>query len=130
LQARLNVEQKFPGGCFHGHPEQGHFILFGRGQELAGDPGYSIKKLTVNHNTILVDGCGQYDDGAGWPGPNAARAEITDAVTDGDITIAAADATRAYPPELGLTRFERTMVMAGPDIVLVYDRLAAEEPRA
>jgi len=129
LQARLNVEQNFPGGCFHGHPEQGHFILFGRGQELAGDPGYSIKKLTINHNTILVDGKGQYADGEGWPGPNAARAEITDAVSDGDITIAVADATRAYPPELGLTRFERTMVMAGPDIVLVYDRLAAEEPK-
>jgi hypothetical protein len=129
LQARLNVEQKFPGGCFHGHPEQGHFILFGRGQELAGDPGYSIKKLTINHNTILVDGKGQYADGEGWPGPNAARAEIADAVTDGDITIATADATKAYPPELGLTRFERTMVLAGPDIVLVYDRLAAEEPR-
>jgi len=130
LQARLNGEQNFPGGCFHGHPDQGHFILFGRGQELAGDPGYSIKKLTINHNTILVDGCGQYADGEGWPGPNAARAEITDAVSDGDITIAVADATKAYPPELGLTRFERTMVLAGPDIVLVYDRLAAEEPKA
>jgi hypothetical protein len=129
LQARLNVEQNFPGGCFHGHPDQGHFILFGRGQELAGDPGYSIKKETKNHNTILVDGCGQYADGEGWPGPNAARAEITEAVTDGDITIATADATHAYPPELGLTRFERTMVLAGPGIVLVYDRLAAQEPR-
>ena len=129
LQARLNVEQNFPGGCFHGHPDQGHFILFGRGQELAGDPGYSIKKETKNHNTILVDGKGQYADGEGWPGPNAARAEITDAVTDGDITIATADATKAYPPELGLTRFERTMVLAGPGIVLVYDRLAAQEPR-
>ncbi len=129
LQARLNVEQKLPGGCFHSHPAQNHFILFGRGRELAGDPGYSIKKETKNHNTILVDGHGQYADGVGWPPPNAGRAEITDVSTDADITIATADATRAYPPELGLLRFERTMVLAGRDIVLVCDRLATREPR-
>ena len=129
LQARLNVEQNLPGGCFHSHPAQNHFILFARGHELAGDPGYSIKKETRNHNTILVDGRGQYADGEGWPGPNAGRAEITDVSTDRDITIVTADATRAYPPELGLLRFERTMVLAGRDIVVVYDRLAAREPR-
>lgn len=129
LQARLNAEQNMPGGCFHSQPDQNHFILFAHGEELAGDQGYSVQKQTRDHNTILVDGRGQYADGEGWPGPNAGRAEVTDAATDRDITIATADATRAYPPDLGLLRFERTMVLAGPGVVVVCDRLAAREPR-
>ncbi|MBT3296537.1 MAG: DUF4962 domain-containing protein [Verrucomicrobia bacterium] len=87
LQARLNVEQKFPGGCFHGHPDQGHFILFGRGQELAGDPGYSIKKETKNHNTILVAiliGA----KGSTPPKIDHASGEAHDAVRIGDTLIA------------------------------------------
>jgi len=129
LQHELNLTQNMAGGCFHSHPAQNHFILFGRGEELAGDPGYSIKKETKNHNTILVDGRGQYGDGQGWPGPNAGHADVTAVAADRDITIMTADATRAYPPDIGLLRFERTLVLAGPGIVVVYDRLAARGPR-
>lgn len=117
------------GGTGHNHPEQNHFVLFGRGEALAIDPGYTYEKRTRNHNTILVDGQGQYGDGEMWPRPNPGRAHITGFATAGDITIAAGDATSAYPPELGLTRFERIIVLAGRDLVVVYDRLAAKTPR-
>jgi hypothetical protein len=117
------------GGTGHNHPEQNHFILFGRGEVLAGDPGYTYEKRTRNHNTILVDGKGQYGDGQMWPGPTPGRAHITDFVTDGDIAMVIGDAASAYPEELGLTRFERTLVLAGRDLVVVCDRLAAKEPR-
>jgi len=117
------------GGTGHNHPEQNHFVLFGRGQVLAGDQGYTYEKLTRNHNTILVDGKGQYGDGEMWPRPTPGRAHITDFVTQGDITMALGDAASAYPAELGLTRFERTLVLAGRDLVVVCDRLAAKQPR-
>ena len=117
------------GGTGHNHPEQNHFILFGRGELLADDPGYTYEKLTRNHNTVLVDGKGQYGDGEMWPRPNPGRAHITHFATEGDVTIVTGDATLAYPPELGLTRFERTFVLAGRDLVVVYDRLAAKEAR-
>ena len=116
-------------GTGHNHPEQNHFILFGRGEVLADDPGYTYEKLTRNHNTILVDGKGQYGDGQMWPRPNPGRAFIKHFATSGDIAIAIGDATSAYPPELGLERFERTFVLAGRDLAVVYDRLAAKEPR-
>ncbi len=116
-------------GTGHNHPEQNHFVLFARGEVLAGDPGYTYKKMTRNHNTILVDGKGQFGDGEMWPRPNPGRSHITSFVTKGDITIATGDATSAYPAELGLTRFERTLVLAGRDLVVVYDRLAAQQPR-
>jgi hypothetical protein len=117
------------GGTGHNHPEQNHFVLFGRGEVLAVDPGYTYEKRTRNHNTVLVDGQGQYGDGQMWPGPTPGRSRITQCVTKGDVTIVTGDASSAYPRELGLTRFERTLVLAGRDIVVVCDRLAAEQPR-
>lgn len=119
------------GGTGHNHPEQGHFVLFGRGEVLANDPGYTYTKLTRNHNTILVDGQGQYGDGEMWPTPKPGRARITGFVSDevDGITIIEADPSSAYPPELGLTRFERTLVLASPELAVVCDRLAADQPR-
>ena len=117
------------GGTGHNHPEQGNFMLFGRGEVLAYDPGYTYEKLTRNHNTILVDGQGQYGDGETWPAPTPGRARITGFASQNGITIIAADPSSAYPQELGLTRFDRTFVLAGPDLAVVHDRLAAAQPR-
>ena len=58
------------GGTGHNHPEQNHFVLFGRGEILVGDTGYTYDKQTRDHNTILVDGKGQYGDGQMWPEPS------------------------------------------------------------
>jgi hypothetical protein len=117
------------GGTGHNHPAQGHFVLFGRGEILAPDPGYTYEKLTRNHNTVLVDGRGQFGDGERWPSPKPGRATITGFASEGGITIIAADPASAYPDELGLTRFDRTFVLAGPDLVVVHDRLAADQER-
>lgn len=117
------------GGTGHNHPEQGHFMLFGNGEVLAHDPGYTYEKLTRNHNIILVDGQGQFGDGEMWPSPKPGRATITGFVNEGDVTIIAADPSSAYPDHLGLTRFDRTFVLAGPELAVVHDRLAAEQPR-
>ena len=116
-------------GTAHNHPEQNHFVLFGRGEVLAGDPGYTYDKQTRDHNTVLVDGKGQYGDGEMWPKPTPGRAHITQFTTQDDVTIIAADATSAYSAELGLAQFERTLVLAGRDLVVVGDRLAANQPR-
>ncbi|MFC1718461.1 DUF4962 domain-containing protein [Candidatus Poribacteria bacterium] len=117
------------GGTGHNHPAQNHFVLFGRGEVLAADPGYTYEKKTRNHNTVLIDGEGQYGDGEMWPRPTPGRARITQFVTQGDITIAVGDATSAYPESLGLTLFERTLVLAGRDLVVIYDRLVSEQAR-
>ena len=117
------------GGTGHNHPEQNHFVLFGRGEVLAADTGYTYEKQTRDHNTVLVDGKGQYGDGEMWPFPKPGRAHITRFVTRNDVTFITGDATSAYPKELGLTQFERTLVLAGADLAVVNDRLAASQPR-
>ena len=117
------------GGTGHNHPEQGSFVLFGHGDVLVHDPGYTYEKLTSNHNTILVDGQGQFGDGEMWPSPKPGRARVTGFVSEDGVTLIACDPSSAYPPELGLTRFERTLVLASPELVVVHDRLAADQPR-
>ncbi|MEN6544688.1 MAG: DUF4962 domain-containing protein [Armatimonadia bacterium] len=116
-------------GTGHNHPEQNHFVLFGRGEVLAADPGYTYSKQTRDHNTVLIGGKGQYGDNEMWPRPNVGRAHVTGFANSGDLTITAGDAVSAYPPELGLTRFDRIVVLAGRDLVVVHDRLAAKEPQ-
>jgi Domain of unknown function (DUF4962)/Heparinase II/III-like protein len=117
------------GGTGHDHPEQNHFVLFGRGEVLAADTGYTYDKETRDHNSVLVDGKGQYWDGKTWCPPSPGRAHLTQFVAQDDVAIMAGDATSAYPPEVGLTQFLRTLVLAGPDLVVVHDRLRADRPR-
>lgn len=113
----------------HNHPAQNHFVIFGGGEMLVGEPGYTYEKRTRNHNTVLVDDQGQYGSGRMWPGPSPGRARITKFVTDGDVTIAEGDAASAYPPNLGLTSFRRHIVLVGDEIVVVHDKLTASTPR-
>jgi hypothetical protein len=47
----------------HAHPDAGSFIIFARGHYLTGDAGYTGVKMTADHNTLLIDGHGQADDG-------------------------------------------------------------------
>ncbi len=123
LCARYNLS-----GTGHNHPEQNHFVLFARGQELADDPGYTYEKRTANHNTILVDGKGQYGDGEMWPRPNAGRAFLRGFTSAGEVGLVTGEAASAYPAELGLKRFERTLALLGPELVVIHDTLEADAP--
>jgi hypothetical protein len=47
----------------HEHPDQNHFIISRGSDMLAVDDGYSYKKATRNHNTILIGNAGQWGEG-------------------------------------------------------------------
>ncbi len=64
-----------------------------------------------------------------WPHPKPGRARLTGIANNGDITLIAADPSSAYPEELALTRFDRILALAGRDLVVIHDRLAAGQPR-
>ena len=59
--------EKWRPSSGHVHPDLNSFTLFDRGEHLVVDTGYTEKKLTVEHNTITVDGAGQIGDGQQWP---------------------------------------------------------------
>ncbi len=58
----------------HVHPDVASFILFAHGQYLTGDSGYAGVPKTIEHNTLLVDGKGQGNEGGhdAWAGMNPA----------------------------------------------------------
>lgn len=125
--ARLIEAYPWIGGVGHNHPAQNSFVLYGSGKELLIDPGYTLKKLTANHNTVLVDGQGQYGDGERWPRWYPGWSYIGYASTE--FPYVRGEAASAYPPELGLERFTRQMLMLDNRRVLIADHLEADRPR-
>ena len=87
----------------------------------------------VEHNTLLVDGKGQGNEGGhdAWAGMDPAqldRIRITSASftkTGFDIT---GEAAAAYAPSLGLTRFTRHIVLAKPGTLTVTDSVESSIP--
>ncbi|HJN15570.1 MAG TPA: DUF4962 domain-containing protein, partial [Armatimonadota bacterium] len=112
----------------HNHPDANSFILYGRGEVLCVDPGYTYSKLTKNHNTVLVNGKGQFGNAEMWPRMNDGWGEIEEFRHEDGSTYARGNATRQYPEELGLTRFVREFELKDRDHVTITDELAAEEP--
>ncbi len=122
-----------PGGG-HVHPDANHFVLFGMGEWLIRDDGYRAK-WTGQHNTLLVDGQGQFGEGRMWFDPSQAlRAKscprILRAESTATVDHLVGDATAAYPRALGLRRYVRHLLFLKPDALVVCDDIALDHPRA
>lgn len=120
-----------PGGG-HVHPDANHFVLFSQGEWLIRDDGYH-PKWTAQHNTLTVDGRGQLGEGGEWFRGSHALAQRALPFTRVVQSTPAADhflgdATQAYPPELGLTRFVRHVLFVKPSVLIVADDVALARP--
>ena len=62
----LKEDPRWKPSLGHAQPDAGSFILFAGGSFLAGDTGYTGKKETADHNSLLVDGIGQHKGGTAW----------------------------------------------------------------
>ena len=121
-----------PGGG-HVHPDAGHFVLFAGGQWLLRDNGYRSNR-TDEHNTLLVNGCGQLGEGdASFVGSQClavrARPRIKAVVTSPELDHVAGDVTEAYPRDLGLKRFVRHLLWLKPNVLLVLDEVLCDRQR-
>lgn len=106
---------------WHSQPSANELFLYCDGQYLLNGAGPVNIKSTALCNTLTVDGFGQYPAGGPWP-PNAAA--IANFACAGDYDCAAGEAGNAYPPEHGLTRFRRTVMLVRPDLLVVTDHCA------
>ena len=119
-------------GGGHMHPDAGHVVLHAGGDWLLIDDGYT-KKFTAYQNTVLVNGIGQLGEGATWfedlefrrghPEGRILRAEEGAAL---DYVIA--DAAPPYQADARLTKFLRHVLYLKPDVWVLVDELAAEQP--
>ena len=130
--AALNEFKRDPGGG-HVHPDAAHFVLFGDGEWLLRDDGYRAK-YTSQHNTLLIDGVGQYGEGRMWfDGGAALRAHSAPTIVAAESTPAVdrivGDATQAYPPARGVKRFTREVLFIKPSTVVVVDDVELDQAR-
>ncbi len=116
----------------HAHPDENSFILMRGNDYLAVDEGYSQKKQSCHHNTVLVDGKGQYRegvynvaDGLGVEWGGALESHFAGE----HVVYARGEAANAYEPALTLERFTRQMIFLNGKYLVVCDDLAAREPR-
>ncbi|HTC95877.1 MAG TPA: DUF4962 domain-containing protein [Terriglobales bacterium] len=97
----------------HAHPDANSFILFAHGEYLTGDSGYAGVPLSAHHNTLLVDGRGQGNEGSGhnawydFPYDQLNGVRITKAKLSAKSFDLEGEAAPAYDAKMGLTRFRR-----------------------
>lgn len=118
----------------HAHPDANSFIIHSGGQYLTGDTGYTGIKLTEDHNTILVDGRGQENDGRHEvfkevPYERLNKLRLADYWSTSQFFYARGEAASAYFPDLGLRRFDRHFLYVAPAYFVIWDELVTTEPR-
>ncbi|MPZ25003.1 MAG: DUF4962 domain-containing protein [Micromonosporaceae bacterium] len=116
----------------HHHPDAGSFVLLGHGTYLAVDEGYSNRKRTAHHNSVLVDGQGfagedRYHVYKGLSREHVARIR-TSTLGQGWVH-GVSEAAAMYDPALGVQRLDRHLVMSPRGTLVLVDDLAAGLPR-
>jgi phage-related protein len=118
----------------HVHPDVNSFILWAHGQYLTGDSGYAGVPLTIEHNTLLVDGHGQGHEGKGhdaWAGfsyEQMNKARITHAHLNAQGFDIEGEGAGVYDSSLGLKRYLRRISMTVPGSIEVNDEVESNAP--
>lgn len=112
-------------GNSHVHPVQNSFSLFGSGEWLIRNAGYTYK-MTAFDNTLLVDGKGQIDENVSWSNGkvgNQLKAEpfVKKADSTPKLDYIVGNATKAYPIASGVAKYERHLLFLKPDVLIVVD---------
>ncbi len=129
--------KKFPDwrlSSGHSHPDANSFIIWAHGEYLTGDSGYAGVPKTEHHNTLLVDGKGQGNEGKGhdaWDGfpyDRLNQVRIREVQLDKGLVYVEGDAVGAYAASMGLTRFTRHFLMTSPKQITVWDDVQSDKP--
>lgn len=121
----------------HEHPDQNHFMIWNHGAYLISDTGYTNKKLTRDHNIVLVNGIGQLGEGEQWfKDSDINGTKFTDnagllpeKIYHSDfVTVVSADGAEFYPHNAGLTLFDRTIIWIKSIGFIVADDIKTREP--
>jgi len=118
----------------HAHPDANSFIIFARGEYLTGDSGYAGVPMAEHHNTLLINGKGQGNEGTGHdvfaevPYDLLNRIRISDVKVERNRVIVRGDATSAYASELGLKKFAREFVYTPGSGFTISDEVETTNP--
>jgi hypothetical protein len=131
------VDDNYSYAIGHDHWDAGGFIIYGKNANLAPEGWGSSNSVTECsktefHNTILVDGNGQWMDNNYTDyfqyDPEFAnhRPEISYVQNGDDFNFAIADVTQAYGDEIN--EFTRHALFIQPDYFIIADKLISDIP--
>jgi hypothetical protein len=119
----------------HAHPDNGSFIIWANGHYLVGDTGYAGQPQARHHNTVVIGGAGQGDEGehdvwrkADQKALDAIR--ITAARFSGGGATIEADFAGAYGPAAWATRAHRRFTFIAPGTFTVADTIETKSAAA
>ncbi len=120
----------------HVHPDIGMFWMYAHGEYLATDTGYTQRKRTRDHNTILVDGEGMGEDYnywiySGFPDRNIpyekwTKVKLNKVHLEDAYGYAMADFSSAYEEHLGKLQIHRHCIMT-KEALIIFDDLKGEK---
>jgi len=118
--------------CAHYEPDAGSFVLRHNGQPVVTNPGASYRKLTRHHNTLTVNGVGQFFDGWVWSGlPGAGRYGVIRSFTDTPACcLVDCDLAAAYPDEAEVRSLRRCILLIKPSTFVILDDVSTRRPAA
>lgn len=115
----------------HDHLDTNGFYLYQAGAWLAPETIGVGKRATSYHNTILIDGEGQFSPTTAYDSPDNFAAsdgkfEITSSLPDFDYLLA--DATRRYKNISGIQQVKRQVLYLRPSTFILLDDVEASDP--
>ncbi len=118
----------------HVHPDAGQFLIWTHGKFVAGDTGYTGKKYTKEHNSLLIDGEGQWQDGRYHVYQNLDyerlnQLRLVNVWHDDQVMAATAVLDSGYNPGLKLQRVRRHFLLVAGKWLLIHDEVVSPEPR-
>lgn len=135
-----NTTNYIDWGSNHVHPDVSSFCLFGSGEWLVENEGYTFK-WTAYSNSLLIGGVGQLGEGGDAFNGYAAKGEdpggILNPAIDDTLSVSTPEldyivgnATACYASTTGLTKYRRHLLFLKPDVLVVVDDVALTAAKA
>jgi hypothetical protein len=118
----------------HVHPDAGQFLIWSHGKFIAGDTGYTGKKYTREHNSLLIDGQGQWQDGRYHVYQNLNYGRLNQLRLENiwhndEVMAATAVLDSGYNPDMKLQLVRRHFLLVAGKWLLIHDVVISPEPR-
>jgi len=107
-------------GYGHHHPDTGNVLLIDDGKWILSDTGYTLCKAGIEHNILLIDGKGQYNDNYPWmpPPPWDIEPEKVKVIDSGYDINAKLNLQYIYPKEYGLKLWRRSVTLINKSVII------------
>lgn len=117
-------------GLSHHHPDNNSFIMHANGRFMAIDDGYNRTVKASDHNMILVDGKGFFEENQNNVYKNHTQdmAGTIEKYTEGDGYIhIVGETSKSYVKDLKLKRLARDILYTHRGYIIVSDEILSEE---